>query len=218
MVSVVYPFFTPPLSGIGKYQPKLPSVSVFHFGITVGIFYCLIWREHLLKISRELVFENLVGTSSFRGPKPPFLWEKGAPANFKILNLPTEFPFGIRYENTEKIPKGSYRNIESVFNSSCTWRNQIGYPAQPGLIRLSVRPSVRTYLQIRYSAENGIGPTDSVNYSSTSWIYAVNGESEILRKKSICESNTVNNVKLMILEKIRVICTCSSSPRAASVL
>ena len=53
-----------------------------------------------------------------RGPKPPpFLWEKGAPANFKIPNLPTEFPFGIRYENTEKIPKGSYQNTESVYNS-----------------------------------------------------------------------------------------------------
>jgi hypothetical protein len=49
-----------------------------------------------------------------------------------------------------------------------TWRNRIGYPAQPGLIRLSVRPSVCTYLQIRYSAENGTGPTDSVNYSSKS--------------------------------------------------
>ena len=81
------------------------------------------------------------------------------------------------------------------------WRNRTGYPAQPGLIRLSVRPSVRTYLQIRYSAENGIGPIDSVNYSSKSWIYNVNCESEILRKKYICESNTVNNMKLMILEK-----------------
>ncbi len=36
-------------------------------------------------------------------------------------------------------------------------------------------------------------------------------ESEILRKKYICESNTVNNMKLMILEKIRVIRTCSSA-------
>jgi hypothetical protein len=45
----------------------------------------------------------------------------------------------------------------------------------------------------------------------------VNCESEILRKKYICESNTVNDMKLMILEKIRVIRTCSSSPRAASV-
>jgi hypothetical protein len=99
-----------------------------------------------------------------------------------------------------------------------TWRNRIGYPAQPGLIRPSVCPSVCTYLQIRYSAENGTGPTDLVNYSSKSCIYDVNCESEILRKKYICESNTVNNMKLMILEKIRVIRTCSSSPRAASVL
>ena len=37
-----------------------------------------------------------------------------APANFIIPNLPTEFPFGIRYENTRKILKGSYRNTESV--------------------------------------------------------------------------------------------------------
>ena len=33
---------------------------------------------------------------------------------------------------------------------------------------LSVCLSVRTYLQIRCSAENGTGPTDSVNYSSKS--------------------------------------------------
>jgi hypothetical protein len=53
-----------------------------------------------------------------RGPKPPpFLWEKGAPANIKIPNLPTEFPFAIQYENTKKIPKGLYRNTESVYNS-----------------------------------------------------------------------------------------------------
>jgi hypothetical protein len=32
------------------------------------------------------------------------------------------------------------------------------------------------------------------------------------------KSNTVNNMKLMILEKIRVIHTCSSSPRLASVI
>jgi hypothetical protein len=49
-----------------------------------------------------------------------------------------------------------------------TWRNQIGYPAQPRLICPSVCPSVCTYLQIRYSAENGTGPTDSVKYSSKS--------------------------------------------------
>jgi hypothetical protein len=45
---------------------------------------------------------------------PPFLWEKGALANFKIPKILTEFSFGIGMINTEKIPKGSYRNTESV--------------------------------------------------------------------------------------------------------
>ena len=45
----------------------------------------------------------------------------------------------------------------------------------------------------------------------------MNCESEILRKKNSYESNTVNNMNLMFLEKIRVIRTCSSSPHAASV-
>ena len=40
---------------------------------------------------------------------------------------------------------------------------------------------------------------------------------KFFKKKYISKSNTVNNMKLMILEKIRVIHTCSSSPRAASV-
>jgi hypothetical protein len=54
-----------------------------------------------------------------RGSKPPpFLWEKGAPANFKIPKILTEFSFGIGMVNTEKIPKGSYRNTESVYNST----------------------------------------------------------------------------------------------------
>ncbi len=53
-----------------------------------------------------------------------------------------------------------------------TWRNR----RLPSPTRInssvcpSVRPSIRTYLQIRCSAENGTGPTDSVNYSSKSWI------------------------------------------------
>ena len=129
MFSVVYRFFTPPLAGIGKYQPKLPSV----FGISVSL---LLWVFFTVRFGGNTFwrfrgnsfFENLVGIPFVpqkegevykRGPKPPpFLWEKGAPANFKIPNLPTEFPFGIRYENTEKIPKGSYRNTESVYNSS----------------------------------------------------------------------------------------------------
>ena len=37
-------------------------------------------------------------------------------------------------------------------------------------------------------------------------------------KKNISESKTVNNMKLMILEKIRVLHTCSSSPHAACLL
>ncbi len=54
-----------------------------------------------------------------RGPKPPpFLWEKGAPANFKIPKILTEKSFGIGMVNTEKIPKGSYQNTESVYNSN----------------------------------------------------------------------------------------------------
>jgi hypothetical protein len=53
-----------------------------------------------------------------RGPKPPFLWEKGAPANFKMQKILTEFSFGIGMVNTKKIPKGSYRNTESVCNSN----------------------------------------------------------------------------------------------------
>jgi hypothetical protein len=54
-----------------------------------------------------------------RGPKPPpFLWEKGVPANFKIPKILTEKSFGIGMVNTEKIPKGSYRNTESVYNSN----------------------------------------------------------------------------------------------------
>jgi hypothetical protein len=31
-----------------------------------------------------------------------------APTNFKMPSLPTEFPSGIRYKNSKKIPKGSY--------------------------------------------------------------------------------------------------------------
>ena len=75
-----------------------------------------------LKIWRELLFSSKEGEVYKRGPKPPPLfWEKGAPANLKIPNLPTEFLFGIRYENTEKIPKGSYQNTESLYNSKIYW-------------------------------------------------------------------------------------------------
>ena len=40
---------------------------------------------------------------------------------------------------------------------------------------------------------------------------------KFFEKKYIRKSNTVNNMKLMILTKIRVIHTCSSSPHAVSV-
>ena len=40
---------------------------------------------------------------------------------------------------------------------------------------------------------------------------------KFFEKKYISESNTVNNMKLMILKKIKVIHTCSSSQHAASV-
>ncbi len=53
-----------------------------------------------------------------RGPKPPpFLWEKGASANFKTPKIPTEFSFGIGMVYTKKIPEGSHRNTESGYNS-----------------------------------------------------------------------------------------------------
>jgi hypothetical protein len=62
----------------------------------------------------ELLFSSKGGQSVQKGAKaPPFLWEKGAPANFKIPKILTEFSFGIGMVNTKKIPKGSYRNTES---------------------------------------------------------------------------------------------------------
>ncbi len=65
------------------------------FGITVGIFLRHDLAGIPLKILPELFFENLAGTPFFRGPKPPFLWEKGVPANFKIPNLLTKV-FGMK--------------------------------------------------------------------------------------------------------------------------
>ena len=64
----------------------------------------------------------------------------------------------------------SCRTIVNTFTSpdnlDLTWRNR-RLPS-PTRINLSARPSVCTYLQIRCSAKNGTGPTDSVNYSSKS--------------------------------------------------
>ena len=85
----------------------------------MGIFDYTIWREHLLKIS-DSFFENLVGipsvpkrrakcTKGGRSPHPPFLWEKGAPANFlntKIILSFLRYRYGKYRENTEGfIPK-----------------------------------------------------------------------------------------------------------------
>ena len=56
----------------------------------------------------------------------------------------------------------SFTNTSTLFN--ILPGGTVGYPAQPGLIR----PSVCTCLQIRYSAENSTGPTDSVKFSSKS--------------------------------------------------
>jgi len=85
-----------------------------------------------LKIWREFLFPSKGGQSVQKGaeapplplgkggPKPPpFLWEKGAPANFKIPNLPTEFPFGIVFGM--KIPRKYQRvhtGIPNLYSST----------------------------------------------------------------------------------------------------
>ncbi len=115
--------------------------------------------------------------------------------------------------------------VEFVFNlmGALTWRiHRLPSPTRINSsspwVRESVHESVhlwvRPCLQIRYSAENGTSPTDSVKNHESTWI--VNQKfSEI---KYMSKSNTVNNMKLMILAEIREICMlCSSSPCAASV-
>ena len=97
-----------------------------------------------------------------------------------------------------------------------TWRNRIGYPAQPGLIRSSVRPSVHA---CRLGIERKIAQVQQIqsiilqNHESTR-----NVNQKFFKKKYMSKRNTVNNMKLFILEIIRVIHTCSFSPRAAIVL
>ena len=69
---------------------------------------------------------------------------------------------------------------------------RVGYPAQPGLIRPSVCPSVHAY---RLGIERKMAQAQQIRS------IIVNRESEILHKKvHLSESNTVNNMKLMILE------------------
>ena len=108
---------------------QLSKIQLVHFGIFWSVLLYIgmyrsrvgkLWREHLFffwKIPREFLFFAKEGTK--RGPMPPLLRKKGAPANFlrgshqsfepKIL---TEFSFGIGMVNTEKyrpIPTEKYR-------------------------------------------------------------------------------------------------------------
>ena len=57
-----------------------------------------------------------------RGHRAPSWYEQVDPGaywrNLKIPKIPPEFSFGIGMLYTEKIPKGSYRNTESVCNST----------------------------------------------------------------------------------------------------
>ncbi len=64
--------------GISRYQSDTAGIGIFR----LVLLYCKIWREHLFKISRELFFWKMDGECTKRGPRPPLLGEKGAPANF----------------------------------------------------------------------------------------------------------------------------------------
>ncbi len=95
--------------------------------------------------------------------------------------------------NTQKTPSdGTVRQGSFVYLFICVFNNKITALPSPTRINSSVRP----YLQIRYSAENGIGPTDLVNSSS---------KSRIVHQKffeNYCKNQAQG----------------SSSPRAASVI
>ncbi len=107
----------------------LSKIQLVHFGIFWSVLLYIgmyrsrvgkLWREHLFffwKIPREFLFFAKEGTK--RGPMPPLLRKKGAPANIlrgshqsfepKIL---TKFSFGIGMVNTKKyrpIPTEKYR-------------------------------------------------------------------------------------------------------------
>jgi hypothetical protein len=66
-----------------------------------------------VKFCGNSFFVNLAGTCfsskgglgpTKRGQKPPFKGKKGFPPNVQYQNVPTEFSFGIGWENTGKIP------------------------------------------------------------------------------------------------------------------
>ena len=128
MFSVVYQFFTPPLAGICKYQPKLPSV----FGISVSV---LLWvfltvrfgGNTFWRFRGNSFFENLAGIPFVpqkegevykRGPKPPpSFGKRGLPPILKYRIYQPSFPsvFGM------KIPR-KYRRVHTEipnrYNSS----------------------------------------------------------------------------------------------------
>jgi hypothetical protein len=62
---------------------------------------------------RERIFPSKGGLDlSKSGQKPPFEGKKGFPPNVQYQNIPTEFSFGIGWENTGKTPtdtKPEYR-------------------------------------------------------------------------------------------------------------
>jgi len=129
---------------------------------TIGTQYCLSFvGNDLWTIKKKGNEREGSNTNTHTLLQFPVRLIRGRNLDFSRCSIPTV----CRYEKY-----GVFESIE--LETVVTWKNQIGYPAQPGLIRLSVclsvRPSICTYLQIRYSAENGTGPTDSVNYSSKS--------------------------------------------------
>jgi len=122
---VVYHVGSSHFFGIGIY----PVSDTAGIGIFRSVLlYCKLWREHIFKFLRELFFWKILWEFLFffkrrvkctkRGPRPPLLRKKGAPANLlrgsrQIFDTEktTEFSFGIGMVNTEKyrpIPTEKY--------------------------------------------------------------------------------------------------------------
>ena len=125
------------------------------------------------------------------------------------------------------LPRGniSKNQINSYCSSSTKTNLQIaglpggtkGYPAQPGLIHPSVCPSVRAS---RLGIERKMAQAQQIRS-----IILQNHESMWIINKRFFEIKYINeskhskyNMKPMIIAKIRETRTCSSSPRAVSVL
>ncbi len=129
LIRVAYRFYTSSLAGIGiGMAPRGRYYGMVSVLLCMSFFAYFFGRNTFWRFRGNSFFENLAGIHFVpqkegkvhkRGPKPPpFLWEKGAPANFKIPKIPTGFSFGIGMVYTKKIPEGSYRNTESVCNSN----------------------------------------------------------------------------------------------------